>query len=168
MNPTHFSAATCHLFLPRVHMQVKRLSGVVDDCCCEYETVDDLNSHVLQPLLTQLVNTTFFKYFKVGSSVVQLSLLARRWHVPLKGLFCGSARTTRSPPPSAAPSPPAPSLLPADVDEPRDADLDPSADESASAESAAGLVDRTVDRSAFQAWVEADNPWTSDDDEVDT
>ncbi|CAI5486252.1 unnamed protein product [Closterium sp. Naga37s-1] len=68
------------------------------------------------------------------------------------------------PPALRCPSPPAPSLLPADVDEPRDADLDPSADESASAESAAGLVDRTVDRSAFQAWVEADNPWTSDDE----
>ncbi|CAI5458097.1 unnamed protein product [Closterium sp. Yama58-4] len=143
--------------------QVKRLSGVVDDCCCEYETVDDLNSHVLQPLLTQLVNTTFFKYFKV-----RLWCDCPFW---LDDGMChsrdcsvGECKDDEVPAPLRCPSPPAPSLLPADVDEPRDADLDPTADESASAESAAGSVDRTVDRSAFQAWVEADNPWTSDDE----
>ncbi|CAI5490595.1 unnamed protein product, partial [Closterium sp. Naga37s-1] len=142
---------------------VRRLSGVVDDCCCEYETVDELNSHVLQPLLTQLVNTTFFKYFKV-----RLWCDCPFW--PDDGMChsrdcsVGECKDDEVPPALRCPSPPAPSLLPADVDEPRDADLDPSADESASAESAAGSVDRTVDRSAFQAWVEADNPWTSDDE----
>ncbi|CAI5972814.1 unnamed protein product [Closterium sp. NIES-65] len=146
-----------------VTCQVKRLSGVVDDCCCEYETVDELNSHVLQPLLTQLVNTTFFKYFKV-----RLWCDCPFW--PDDGMChsrdcsVGECKDDEVPPALRCPSPPAPSLLPADVDEPRDADLDPSADESASAESAAGSVDRTVDRSAFQAWVEADNPWTSDDE----
>ncbi|CAI5997136.1 unnamed protein product [Closterium sp. NIES-64] len=239
-----------------VTCQVKRLSGVVDDCCCEYETVDELNSHVLQPLLTQLVNTTFFKYFKVGSvryckvrsgfrgasrtcvaaaadssstppqpipplpapsparsSLVcvtvpsgQTTACATPENAPwgttrfvcgvtvpsgqttacatpgIVRLWCdcpfwpddgmchsrdcsvGECKDDEVPPALRCPSPPAPSLLPADVDEPRDADLDPSADESASAESAAGSVDRTVDRSAFQAWVEADNPWTSDDE----
>ncbi|CAI7856183.1 unnamed protein product [Closterium sp. NIES-53] len=143
--------------------QLRRLSGVVDDCCCEYETVDELNSHVLQPLLTQLVNTTFFKYFKV-----RLWCDCPFW--PDDGMChsrdcsVGECKDDEVPPALRCPSPPAPSLLPADVDEPRDADLDPSADESASAESAAGSVDRTVDRSAFQAWVEADNPWTSDDE----
>ncbi|GJP74028.1 hypothetical protein CLOP_g4679 [Closterium sp. NIES-67] len=154
---------------PSCTCQVKRLSGVVDDCCCEYETVDELNTQVLQPLLTQLVNTTFFKYFK-----------ARLWcdcpFWPDDGMChsrdcsVGECRDDEVPAPLRCPSPRPPSLLPADVDEPRDADLDSGADESGSgvAESAkaesAGSVDRTVDRSAFQAWVEADNPWTADDE----
>ncbi|CAI7928705.1 unnamed protein product [Closterium sp. NIES-54] len=196
--------ATCHL-------QLRRLSGVVDDCCCEYETVDELNSHVLQPLLTQLVNTTFFKFVcgvtapsgqttacATPEAVLQCSVRTAKslpsysiqphctppLRTPLSQvrLWCdcpfwpddgmchsrdcsvGECKDDEVPPALRCPSPPAPSLLPADVDEPRDADLDPSADESASAESAAGSVDRTVDRSAFQAWVEADNPWTSDDE----
>lgn len=47
-------------------LQVKRLSGVVNDCCCEYETVDRLNLEVLQPLLKELVAKPFFRYFKVS------------------------------------------------------------------------------------------------------
>lgn len=40
-------------------------SAVVEDCCCDYETVDHLNEEVLDPLLQELVKTPFFRYFKV-------------------------------------------------------------------------------------------------------
>lgn len=42
-------------------------SGIVEDCCCDYETVDHLNELVLDPLLQELVKTPFFRYFKVCS-----------------------------------------------------------------------------------------------------
>ncbi|KAG5515860.1 hypothetical protein RHGRI_036789 [Rhododendron griersonianum] len=46
---------------PGTHTQ----SGIVEDCCCDYETVDHLNEEVLDPLLQELVKTPFFRYFKV-------------------------------------------------------------------------------------------------------
>ncbi|XWS18663.1 hypothetical protein CRYUN_Cryun32bG0064000 [Craigia yunnanensis] len=42
-----------------------KYSGIVEDCCCDYETVDHLNEEVLHPLLQELVKTPFFRYFKV-------------------------------------------------------------------------------------------------------
>lgn len=42
-----------------------KYSGIVEDCCCEYETVDHINEDVLHPLLQDLVKTPFFRYFKV-------------------------------------------------------------------------------------------------------
>mmetsp|Transcript_3220 Transcript_3220/g.7042 ORF Transcript_3220/g.7042 Transcript_3220/m.7042 type:complete len:545 (+) Transcript_3220:351-1985(+) len=48
-------SATCHL------------QGTVDDCCnCTYEAVDRINSRIVSPLLTPLVQTAFFRYFKVN------------------------------------------------------------------------------------------------------
>lgn len=43
------------------------LSGVIDDCCCNVQTVDDslYNEH-MHSMLSQLVGTTFFRYFKVN------------------------------------------------------------------------------------------------------
>jgi ERO1-like protein alpha len=41
--------------------------GIVEDCCCDYETVNRLNTEVLNPLLQDLVKTPFYRYFKVGS-----------------------------------------------------------------------------------------------------
>ena len=38
---------------------------MVEDCCCDYETVDRLNEEVLHPSLQELVKTPFFRYFKV-------------------------------------------------------------------------------------------------------
>ena len=42
-----------------------KYTGVVEDCCCDYETVDGLNREVVHPLLQKLVTTPFFRYFKV-------------------------------------------------------------------------------------------------------
>ncbi|XP_039004486.1 endoplasmic reticulum oxidoreductin-2-like isoform X2 [Hibiscus syriacus] len=54
-----FSKSSCQC--PQEH----RYSGIVEDCCCDYETVDHLNEEVLHPLLQELVKTPFFRYFKV-------------------------------------------------------------------------------------------------------
>ncbi|KAE8655343.1 Endoplasmic reticulum oxidoreductin-1 [Hibiscus syriacus] len=53
------SKSSCHC--PQEH----RYSGIVEDCCCDYETVDHLNEEVLHPLLQELVKIPFFRYFKV-------------------------------------------------------------------------------------------------------
>ncbi|KAG2313180.1 hypothetical protein Bca52824_024737 [Brassica carinata] len=42
-----------------------KYKGMVDDCCCDYETLDNLNTEFLYPLLQDLVTTLFFRYFKV-------------------------------------------------------------------------------------------------------
>lgn len=39
--------------------------GIVEDCCCDYETVNSINEEVLHPILQELVTTPFFRYFKV-------------------------------------------------------------------------------------------------------
>ncbi|MCO5581772.1 hypothetical protein L7F22_035660 [Adiantum nelumboides] len=44
---------------------VHAFTGVVEDCCCDYETVNSLNDDVVHPLLQRLVQTSFFRYFKV-------------------------------------------------------------------------------------------------------
>ncbi|WCJ23853.1 Endoplasmic reticulum oxidoreductin-1 [Euphorbia peplus] len=46
----------------------QKFSGMVEDCCCDYETVDCLNQQVLHPSLQELVKTSFFRYFKVKLS----------------------------------------------------------------------------------------------------
>uniref|UniRef100_A0A2P2J687 Endoplasmic reticulum oxidoreductin-1 n=1 Tax=Rhizophora mucronata TaxID=61149 RepID=A0A2P2J687_RHIMU len=43
----------------------QKYSGMVEDCCCDYETVNHLNEEVLHPNLQELVKTPFFRYFKV-------------------------------------------------------------------------------------------------------
>lgn len=44
----------------------RKYTGIVEDCCCDYETVDSLNAAELHPLLQELVTTPFFRYFKVS------------------------------------------------------------------------------------------------------
>ncbi|KAL2494456.1 Endoplasmic reticulum oxidoreductin-1 [Forsythia ovata] len=39
--------------------------GIVEDCCCDYETVDRINEDELHPLLHKIVKYPFFRYFKV-------------------------------------------------------------------------------------------------------
>lgn len=41
--------------------------GLVEDCCCDYETVDRINKEALHPMLQQIVKHPFFRYFKVLS-----------------------------------------------------------------------------------------------------
>ena len=47
-----------------------KYSGMVEDCCCDYETVDRLNEEVLYPSLQELVKTPFFRYFKVCLNLI--------------------------------------------------------------------------------------------------
>lgn len=55
-----------HSFFYLLLMQdARKYTGIVEDCCCDYETVDSLNGAVLHPLLQDLVKTPFFRYFKV-------------------------------------------------------------------------------------------------------
>lgn len=49
-----------------IMQDARKYTGIVEDCCCDYETVDSLNEGVLHPLLQDLVRTPFFRYFKVS------------------------------------------------------------------------------------------------------
>ncbi|CAN1302372.1 Endoplasmic reticulum oxidoreductin-1 [Linum perenne] len=42
----------------------QKYTGMVEDCCCNYETANLLNEEVLNPSLQELVKTPFFRYFK--------------------------------------------------------------------------------------------------------
>jgi hypothetical protein len=44
----------------------RKYTGMVEDCCCDYETVDAINEEVLHPILQDLVTLPFFRYFKVS------------------------------------------------------------------------------------------------------
>ena len=46
---------------------VRKYTGIVEDCCCDYETVDTINEEVLHPILQELVKLPFFRYFKVST-----------------------------------------------------------------------------------------------------
>ena len=37
----------------------------MDECCCDVETVDSLNRHHILPIMSQLVNKNFFRFFSV-------------------------------------------------------------------------------------------------------
>ena len=41
-----------------------QLDGFVPDCCCSYAAVERVNRDSMQPLLTEIVKTPFFRYFK--------------------------------------------------------------------------------------------------------
>lgn len=43
-----------------------RLRGMVNDCCCEYESVNELNQEHLHPIVSEIVKTAYFRYFKVN------------------------------------------------------------------------------------------------------
>eukprot|EP00250_Pteridium_aquilinum_P003588 c13893_g1_i1 orf=286-1605(-) len=132
------SSSSCHC--------LDKLSGVVEDCCCDYETVNSLNREALHPLLQSLVRTPFFRYFKAklwcdcpfwpddgmcrlrDCSVCECpdgefpEVLKGGGRLSLDDLICQEGK------PQA-------------------------------------LVDRTLDPKAFQGWaVSRDNPWTFDDE----
>ena len=54
------------ILCPKLFQDAHKYSGMVEDCCCDYVTVDHLNEEVLHPILQELVTTPFFRYFKVG------------------------------------------------------------------------------------------------------
>ncbi|KAJ6724271.1 ENDOPLASMIC RETICULUM OXIDOREDUCTIN-2 [Salix viminalis] len=92
-----------------------KYKGVIEDCCCDYESVNSVNGELLHPMLQKLVTTPFFRYFKVK-------------------LWC-------------------------------DCPFWPDDDDLACQEGKPdNAVDRTLDSRAFKGWIEADNPWTNDDE----
>ncbi|XP_065878064.1 endoplasmic reticulum oxidoreductin-1-like [Euphorbia lathyris] len=125
----------------------KKFSGLVEDCCCDYETVDRLNQEVLHPSLQELVKTSFFRYFKVklwcdcpfwlddgmcrlrDCSVCECpeNEFPESFRIPLRRGLSSDDLLCQEGKPEAA-------------------------------------VDRTLDSKAFRGWTEIDNPWTNDDE----
>lgn len=120
--------------------ELGEFQGVVEDCCCDYSTVDSLNKEVLHPLLEELVRTPFFRYYKV-----KLWCDCPFW--PDDGMCqlrdCSVCECPESEFPAAF-----------------------RAEDHASCQEGRpeGAVDRTVDAMAFQGWTDTDNPWTIDDE----
>lgn len=122
----------------------RKYTGIVEDCCCDYETVDSLNADVLHPLLQELVTTPFFRYFKV-----KLWCDCPFW--PDDGMCKLRDCSVCECPESEFPEPFKKPGLPFD-----DLKCQEGKPEAA--------VDRTLDSKAFRGWVEVDNPWTQDDE----
>lgn len=123
-----------------------KYTGMVEDCCCDYETVDRLNEEVLHPSLQELVKTPFFRYFKV-----KLWCDCPFW--PDDGMCrlrdCSVCECPESEFPEIFKKPHY-GLSP---DDPVCQEGKPQA-----------AVDRTIDNKAFRGWTETDNPWTNDDE----
>ncbi|KAE8700761.1 Endoplasmic reticulum oxidoreductin-1 [Hibiscus syriacus] len=136
-----FSKSSCQC--PQEH----RYSGIVEDCCCDYETVDHLNEEVLHPLLQELVKTPFFRYFKV-----KLWCNCPFW--PDDGMCrlrdCSVCECPESEFPESFKRPYHHGLSSDDL---KCQEGKPEA-----------TVDRTLDSQAFRGWTETDNPWTYDDE----
>ncbi|XP_028804553.1 endoplasmic reticulum oxidoreductin-2-like [Neltuma alba] len=122
-----------------------KYSGIVEDCCCDYETVNHINVEVLHPSLQELVKTPFFRYFKV-----KLWCDCPFW--PDDGMCrlrdCSVCECPENEFPELFKKP---RRLPAD-------------DLICQEGKPQAAVDRTVDRRAFRGWTVTDNPWTSDDE----
>ncbi|PRQ30668.1 putative thiol oxidase [Rosa chinensis] len=125
----------------------KKCSGIVEDCCCDYETVDSVNAEVLHPLLQEIVKTPFFLYFK-----------AKLWcDCPFwteDGMCLLHDCSVCECPENEFPEPfkrPFHRGLPSDSLVCQDDKLQ-------------GSVDRTLDSRAFRGWIETDIPCTNDDE----
>ncbi|KAL8505615.1 hypothetical protein ACS0TY_016746 [Phlomoides rotata] len=121
----------------------RKYTGIVEDCCCDYETVDSLNGAVLHPLLQDLVTTPFFRYFKV-----KLWCDCPFW--PDDGMCKLRDCSVCECPENEFPEP---FKKPMSSDDLKCQEGKPEA-----------AVDRTLDSKAFRGWIEVDNPWTSDDE----
>lgn len=125
----------------------RKYTGIVEDCCCDYETVDSLNSQVLHPLLQEVVATPFFRYFKV-----KLWCNCPFW--PDDGMCRLRDCSVCECPENEFPEP---------FKRPVYRGL--SSDDLVCQEGKPeATVDRTLDRKAFRGWIETDNPWTHDDE----
>lgn len=125
----------------------EKYTGIVEDCCCDYETVDSLNGEVLHPLLQELVTTPFFRYFKV-----KLWCDCPFW--PDDGMCRLRDCSVCECPENEFPEP---------FKKPFRAGL-PSDDLICQEGKPQAAVDRTLDSKAFRGWIETDNPWTNDDE----
>ncbi|KAK1271194.1 Endoplasmic oxidoreductin-1 [Acorus gramineus] len=124
----------------------RKYSGLVEDCCCDYETVDTLNEEVLHPILQDLVATPFFRYFKA-----KLWCDCPFW--PDDGMCrlrdCSVCECPENEYPETFKKP----FHGLSADDLKCQEGKPEA-----------AVDRTVDSKAFKGWVDIDNPWTNDDE----
>ncbi|XP_043690322.1 endoplasmic reticulum oxidoreductin-1-like [Telopea speciosissima] len=125
----------------------RKYTGIVEDCCCDYETVDSVNEEVLHPLLQELVKTPFFRYFKV-----KLWCDCPFW--PDDGMCrlrdCSVCECPEN-------------EIPETFKKPFNRVL--SSDDLVCQEGKPeAIVDRTLDTKAFRGWIETDNPWTNDDE----
>ncbi|KAL7142488.1 hypothetical protein ABFS83_08G126300 [Erythranthe nasuta] len=121
--------------------------GLVEDCCCDYETVDRINLVVLHPLLEQIVKHPFFRYFKV-----KLWCDCPFW--PDDGMCrlrdCSVCECPENEFPETFRKPYGNVL---------------SSDNLVCQEGKPqATVDRTIDAKSFKGWIEVDNPWTNDDE----
>ncbi|XP_042486859.1 endoplasmic reticulum oxidoreductin-1-like [Macadamia integrifolia] len=124
-----------------------KYTGIVEDCCCDYGTVDSLNEEVLHPQLQELVKTPFFRYFKV-----KLWCDCPFW--PDDGMCrlrdCSICECPEN-------------EIPETFKKPFNQGL--SSDDLVCQEGKLeAIVDRTLDTKAFRGWIETDNPWTNDDE----
>ncbi|CAK9321220.1 unnamed protein product [Citrullus colocynthis] len=122
-----------------------KYSGMVEGCCCDYETVDRLNEEVLYPSLQDLVKTPFFRYFKV-----KLWCDCPFWRDD------GMCRLRDC---SVCECPD--NEFPESFKKPRILSSEAFVCQEGKPEA---TVDRTLDRKAFKGWTEIDNPWTNDDE----
>lgn len=125
-----------------------KYKGMVEDCCCDYETVDNLNSEVLNPLLQDLVATPFFRYFKV-----KLWCDCPFW--PDDGMCRLRDCSVCECPENEFPEP---------FKRPYNIAGLPSDNLICQEGKPQAAVDRTIDNIAFRGWVETNNPWTHEDD----
>ncbi|CAI9294953.1 unnamed protein product [Lactuca saligna] len=124
-----------------------KYTGLIEDCCCDFESVDDINGAVLHPLLQELVTTPFFRYFKV-----KLWCDCPFW--PDDGMCkMRDCNVCECPEHEFPESFKTPSLNVLPKDDPVCQEGKPEA-----------TVDRTLDDKSFKGWVEVDNPWTHDDE----
>ncbi|XP_057949825.1 endoplasmic reticulum oxidoreductin-1-like [Malania oleifera] len=140
--PSYRTEKPCHCV-----QDTHKYSGMVEDCCCDYETVNRLNKDVLHPYLQVLVKTPFFRYFKV-----KLWCDCLFW--PDDGMCrlrdCSVCECPENEFPETFKKPFLPSL----------SSEDPVCQEG----KPQAAVDRTLDAKAFRGWIEIDNPWTNDDE----
>ncbi|KAH9779755.1 Endoplasmic reticulum oxidoreductin-1 [Citrus sinensis] len=123
-----------------------KYTGMVEDCCCDYETVDSVNGEVLHPLLQQLVTTPFFRYFKA-----KLWCDCPFW--PDDGMCRLRDCSVCECPENEFPEP-----------FKKPFHIVPSDDLMCQEGKPEATVDRTLDKRAFRGWIETDNPWTNDDE----
>ncbi|URE39065.1 Endoplasmic, partial [Musa troglodytarum] len=125
-------------------------TGLVEDCCCDYETAGSLNEQVLHPILQELVKTPFFRYFKV-----KLWCDCPFWPddgmCHLRDCSVCECQESEFPEPFKKSS----GVLSAD-------------DVICQEGKPQAAVDRTLDDKIFNGWIEIDNPWTYDDETDNT
>ncbi|XP_019190512.1 PREDICTED: endoplasmic reticulum oxidoreductin-1-like [Ipomoea nil] len=124
--------------------------GVVEDCCCDFHTVNQLNQEVLFPLLQDIVKTPFFRYFKV-----KLWCNCPFW--PDDGMCHLRDCSVCECPENEFPEPFKKPFNRGDL----------SNNLVCQEEKPEAAVDRSIDTKAFKGWIVEDNPWTFDDETDD-